>query len=175
MNKIELIDLFLKKYGITWNNKQVYDENVTGLRKAKEEDFDKYKISVIPVSIPQLSMYEDIDLVLSVDLVSFISYGISFDTPSCFAVSDEFREILDENNLSKEWQSFCLKHKGLVYKKAVDNFVENSKLEASDNYHKETIKHIQAIKFQSEIKKGIFKMLDTIQEDINIQYENLNK
>ena len=79
------------------------------------------------------------------------------------------------NNLTKEWQEFCLLNKGIVYKIAVDKYVKEQKRIASDNYHKATLKHINAIKKEAEVKNGIFKFLDTIEESINSQYEELNK
>mgnify|MGYP003288760195 CR=1 FL=1 len=82
MDKIELIKLFLKSKGLTWKGELIDD--VSGEpRNALDKDFNKNKICDILVSIPELGI-EEIELVVSVDILSFISYGIAFDTPSCF-------------------------------------------------------------------------------------------
>lgn len=177
MDKIELIEKFLESKGLIW-----VDRKVAGSRQvfyelidATEFDFNKNTITQIPVKLKNNTTNLTIEIAISVDLISFISYGIAFDAPVCFAVSDEYRDILDENNLSEEWRSFCLKHKGLIYKIAVDKYIKEQKRIASDNYHNVTLKHINAIKKEAEIKNGIFKLLDTLEEDINTQYEELNK
>jgi len=172
MEITELIKLFLNQKGLTWNGKLI-DNVCGGHRNALDKDFNKDKICDVLVSIPELGI-EEMELVISVDLLSFISYGIAFDTPSCFAVRDEYRDILDENNLSKEWQSFCIKNKGLIYKMAVEEFIKKSKLQASDNCHKATIKHIEAIKKETETKNEIFKTLDSIYKQIDNQFCELN-
>ena len=177
MNKLDLIEKFLESKGLIWVDRKVAGSmhNFYELVDATEFDFDKNTITQIPVKIKNNETNLTIEIAISVDTISFISYGIAFDTPSCFAVSDEYRDILDENNLSKEWQAFCLKNKGFVYKMAVDEFIKNLKREASENCHKQTIKHIRAITEQTELKKKIYSMADAIQQDINSQYENLEK
>ena len=173
MDKIELIKLFLKQKGLTWNGKIIEgrEEFI-----AKDKDFNKDRIRILPVTIPEKGINDEFEIVIRVDEISFITYGISYDmdTPTCFAVTDEYRDILDNNNLTKEWQEFCLNNKGVVYKIAVDKYVKEQKRIASDNYHNATLKHINAIKKEAEVKNGIFKLLDVLQEDINTQYENLN-
>ena len=170
MDKIELIKMFLKEKGLTWNGK-IYENDIT---PARDEHFSKDKISVIPVTIPEKGITNEFELVISVDLLSFISYGIGFDTPSCFAVIDEYNDILDQNDLSNEWRLFCLKHKGLIYKMAVENYVEEQKQIASDNCHKETLRYINEIKKQTELKNSIFSLLDEVKQSIDTLYESLN-
>jgi len=175
MDKIELIEKFLDSKGLIWVDRKVVDDKHDyTLVDAKEKDFNKNKITQIPIKLKNADINFETDMVISVDLLSFFSYGIAFDAPSCFAVSDEYRDILDENNLSDEWRSFCLKHKGLLYKMEVDKFVEEQKQIASDNCHEATIRHINAIKEETKQKNSIFKILNTLQEDINTQYEELN-
>ena len=142
--------------------------------------------ALIYVGVLMLGSVKDIDwndikisvpafLTLSIMPFTYnISYGIAFDTPSCFAVCDEYKDILEANNLTAEWQAFCIKNKGLVYKMAVEEFIKKSKLEASDNCHKSTIKHIEAIKRETETKNEIFKMLDDINKNIEKQFNELD-
>ena len=176
MDKIELIEKFLDSKGLIWVDRKIVDDKHNyELVDATEKDFNKNKITQIPIKLKNADINIETDMVISVDLLSFFSYGIAFDAPSCFAVTDEYRDILDKNNLSEEWRLFCLKNKGIVYKMAVDNFIKEQKQIASDNCHKATIKHINAIKEETKTKNGIFKLLDVLQEDINTQYEELSK
>lgn len=176
MDKIELIDKFLDSKGLIWVDRKIVDDKHDyELVDAKEKDFNKNKITQIPIKLKNADINFETDMVISVDLLSFFSYGIAFDMPSCFAVSDEYRDILDENNLSEEWRAFCLKNKGLIYKMEVDNFVKEQKRIASDNCHEATIRHINAIKEETKQKNTIFNILNTLQEDINTQYQELNK
>ena len=176
MDKIELIEKFLEEKGLIWVDRKV----VAGMHSyyelidATEFDFNRNAITQIPVKLKNNATNLVIDIAISVDILSFITYGIAFDMPSCFAVSDEYRDILEENNLSEEWRSFCIKNKGMVYKIALDRYVEEQKRIASQNCHEATIKHINAIKKETETKNAIFKMLNTLQEDVNKQYEELN-
>ena len=173
MNKIELIEKFLDSKGLIWVDSKIVTTN--GLKTATEYDFKDYSTTVqIPVKLKNGPANFQTDIVIAVDILSFISYGIAFDTPSCFAVSDEFRDILDENNLSREWQDFCLKNKGLVYKITVDKYIAEQRRIASDNCHKKTIEHINAIKRETETKNKINNVLDKLEEDINNRYENIN-
>lgn len=176
MDKIELIEKFLESKGLIWVERRVVgsSQSLYELIDATEFDFGKNKVTQIPVKLKNSETNLTTEIVISVDLISFISYGIAFDMPSCFAISDEYRDILDENNLSEEWRSFCLKNKGLVYKMAVENFITEQKQIASNNCHEATIKHINAIKKETETKKGIYKLLDTLKEDIDEQYKSLN-
>lgn len=173
MNKVETLNLFLKQKGLNWSYKEVYDDNGEGLRPATEKDFNKDKIIVIPVTIPKYGIYDDLDLVLSVDLISFISYGLSFETPTCFAVSDEFKSILEQNNLSDEWQTFCVKTNGIDYKDDVEIYLNKLKKQASDDCQKQTLKHINAIKEETKLKKSIFSMIDDIKNNIDSKFNEL--
>jgi len=175
MDKIELIEKFLDSKGLIWVDRKVAGSMQTfyELIESSESDFNRNTVTQIPVRLKNGDKSFTTDIAISVDIISFISYGIAFDAPSCFAVSDEYRDILDENDLSEEWRNFCLKNKGLVYKIAVDNFVEELKKEASEECHKQTLKHIQAITNQTYIKNQIFKMADQVKENIDNQYNKL--
>jgi len=174
MDKVELIKLFLKEKGLTWDGKIIESREEF---IAQNKDFNKDRIRILPVTIPEKGINEEFEIVIRVDEISFITYGISYDmdVPTCFAVTDEYRDILDNNNLSEEWRLFCLKNKGLVYKMAVDKYIKEKKQIASDNYHNVTLKHINAIKKENEIKNNIFSLLDSIKEDIDSKYNTLNK
>ena len=165
MDIIELIKLFLKSKGVILEGKMV-DDKSNIIRNALSSDFNKNKISEILVSIPELGI-EQIEMVLTVDLLQFKPYGIAYDMENyCFAITDDYRGILDENDLSIEWQNFCIKNKGLVYKTAVAHYIDEEKRLASEKCHKETLKCIDKIKRETENKNQIIAALDDIQEDI---------
>ena len=158
MNKIELIEKFLEEKGLVWEDRKLIDVDKKGktvIFTAKDEHFNKDKVCVLLVTIPSVGINEPFEIVISVDILSFFTWGIGYEMPACFAVTDEFRDILDENNLSTEWQDFCVKNKGFVYKIAVDKYIKEQKQIASDNCHKQTIKYINAIKKETETKNNV--------------------
>ena len=176
MDIVELIEKFLESKGVIWEKRKVLSSwGMKVAYHAKDENFKFNGEAVyIPIKLKNVPGKFQTVLVVSVTPISFISHGIAWDHPACLDVIDEYKDILEENNLTAEWQAFCIKNKGLVYKIAVEEFIKKSKLEASDNCHRATIRHIEAIKKETETKNEIFKILDDINKNIDKQFNELD-
>lgn len=117
MNNIKHIKNFFKENGLEWTGLLCGPKD-DDFRPATEEDFKKLN------NLDYLINFgEDGQIALNaeIDLITFIINGESFDyAVSCYA-KEEHEEVCQERNLSKEWISFQLKNRDLVFSTLLRN------------------------------------------------------
>lgn len=160
MDIFELVEEFLKSNGLKWVDKQVYTSEIKDKmyvkRTIKKEDIEDFKLVTIPVEILEIAdKYKIVfKLDISVDLLHFEVYGINMILPTCFALKEEYEELLKPRTLDKQWQRFFYSKKGLVYRTAVrEESIQKMSLISCETQQKvrEILKQIKRVKNEARL------------------------
>ena len=125
-NFVEDIKAFLSEKGLKWNG-DIYKKNYFEL--AVPAHFSKLKENTIVISFDEDGF---IGLVVEIDLINFKIYGIDMDCPlnATTGKNDENIRLikkLEGKDFTKQWIEFLIKHKGLIYRAAIQNALEQAK------------------------------------------------
>jgi len=163
MELVELIDGFLNENGFFWN-RTIYGPSMDGPFPAVGQDFKGYDtITYIPVRFVGDSSKRYIKTGVIIDSLTFkIVHIISYN-----------EKVAEFNNrdLSNEWQQYCVKNKGLIYKSIVDREIINMKRFNESIIDEEINEHLEEIEKLKVQKQRKTEELDNALKNI----ENLLK
>ena len=135
MDIIELLNKFLKTKGLDWEDHKIYDEQSDLVVTASEYNFTDLKPKSLLVTIENNNNRKVVLVRISVNLFNLYFYGLEFDTTyniDLYYQSQKYKNLKTEADWSKEWRSFLIENKGLVYRCAL----EEEKRKLRDESHK---------------------------------------
>ena len=122
MEKIELIEEFLREYGVNWVDRTIIETKETFLlkteerRQAEETDFYIVKYTTLVVKLKDYD--EEFKLNVGVDTTYFHIYDLE---------NKLLKQYFEKEDLTDEWIKFCCKRKGLIYQLAVQKDILSAK------------------------------------------------